>query len=253
MLKKLKILSKNKNRFTDEVEFMFLLVGNINLRINTVCFLFENGISDGIMALHRSIFEIQVAFKSYFDSVNKDKYLEIYYKKKYFEGTKKINKLLEKEKGYSRINFTELERKQNKIYAKEAQALLREIKPKGRLTQPWYEIASNLSLKDLSDKYYPKEYYYVNYDEPSNWVHPQRLEQNLDSQTFDKFVTTENWQLILLGMMIFMAELREDILLISKEIEPWNTWLEELSEYHDKFENYILTLREYASESNKSQ
>ncbi|OQO71048.1 hypothetical protein BH747_03335 [Enterococcus villorum] len=53
-----KIANKKFGELDDQDKFMFLIVGNINLRFNTICLLSENNIYDGIFALQRTIFEL---------------------------------------------------------------------------------------------------------------------------------------------------------------------------------------------------
>ncbi|WP_086444704.1 hypothetical protein [Candidatus Enterococcus lemimoniae] len=58
----LKSLEKLGTKKTGELEntdkFLFLIVGNINLRLNTIFFLLENNITDGVLSLQRSVFEL---------------------------------------------------------------------------------------------------------------------------------------------------------------------------------------------------
>ncbi|MGR5965490.1 hypothetical protein ACT7DB_18960 [Bacillus cereus] len=52
---------------------MFYLVGNINLRINTIFHLMENDITDGVLPLQRTLFELQVAFDAVKSAEDEDK------------------------------------------------------------------------------------------------------------------------------------------------------------------------------------
>jgi hypothetical protein len=45
-----KIANKKFGELDDQDKFMFLIVGNINLRFNTICLLIENNNYDGIFA-----------------------------------------------------------------------------------------------------------------------------------------------------------------------------------------------------------
>ncbi|WP_253206752.1 hypothetical protein [Bacillus toyonensis] len=67
-------------------------------------------------------------------------------------------------------------------------AALKEIKSEDvEIRRPeykqWYEIASGKTLTGLCVELQEIGYYQC-YDEPSNWVHPQRLIENMDFETF---------------------------------------------------------------------
>ncbi|WP_257155453.1 DUF5677 domain-containing protein, partial [Bacillus cereus] len=67
-----KICSRNKE--IGEVDkLMFYLLGNINLRINTIFHLLENGITDGVLPLQRTLFELQIAFDALRSAKDEDK------------------------------------------------------------------------------------------------------------------------------------------------------------------------------------
>ncbi|WP_198049033.1 hypothetical protein [Bacillus cereus] len=58
-------------------------------------------------------------------------------------------------------------------------------KLKAILLKPWYELASGKRLTDLGAEFQGTAYYRC-YDEPSNWVHPQRIIENMDFETFNQ-------------------------------------------------------------------
>ena len=62
---------------------MFQIVGNINLRFNSMCLLIENNNWDGLFAFQRTLFELQLAFEVYMNSEDKNKLVELYKKRKF--------------------------------------------------------------------------------------------------------------------------------------------------------------------------
>ncbi len=179
-------------------EFMFQIVGNINLRFNSMCLLIENNNWDGLFAFQRTLFELQLAFEVYMNSEDKNKLVELYKKKGNFEIAFKWNKYI------SAIDINEVP-KFPKEYGKwvsdwqsnTTQALKQSTK--NRTTDTWYEQATNRSTKDLSYEYLSELDYYISYDEPSNWIHPQSLEENLD-MNFNQRLEEKN--LCMLSIMV---------------------------------------------------
>lgn len=200
-LQDLKKIATNKNgTISAQENFLFLIVGNINLRFNTICLLLENNNFDGVFPLQRTIFELQLVFKSYIDSDHKDKFIELYNKKRDFESIIKWDRLL-----------TANLKKETNIFGKRS-------RNSGR-----------------NDEYLDELEYFINYDESSNWVHPQRLEYNID----DNFSTKidENYFLFLLKM------LRSDIKWISEDLVYIVKYLKivrspRLYKYGEKISNY---------------
>ncbi|MGH1943709.1 hypothetical protein ABE854_11785 [Enterococcus faecium] len=71
-LYRLKQRAINKSgKFDEQDQLMFLIIGNINLRFNTICLLIENNNYDGVFALQRTIFELQLALEAYMSSEDK--------------------------------------------------------------------------------------------------------------------------------------------------------------------------------------
>ncbi|MDI6533350.1 DUF5677 domain-containing protein [Bacillus mycoides] len=183
-----RICSRNKK--IDEVdELMFYLVGNINLRINTIFHLLENDITDGVLPLQRTLFELQVAFDAFTSAENEDKkiYVKFFNKKNNFETTNKLNRFFqnnnEEIKNIATPEEIELLSQLKKTAIKQIKS--EHLKGKNPEFKQWYEIASGKSLKDLSAEFQEIAYYQC-YDEPSNWVHPQRIIENMDFETFSQ-------------------------------------------------------------------
>lgn len=188
--RRLKALKKTclRHKEIDEVDtLMFYLVGNINLRINTIFHLLENGITDGVLPLQRTLFELQIAFGTFASAEDEDKknYIKFFHKKYHFETINKLNKFFKNGSEEMKSIATP---KQIEELSKLKDKALKEIKSEHvEVRRPefkqWYEIASGKSLTDLCVELQEIGYYQC-YDEPSNWVHPQRLIENMDFETF---------------------------------------------------------------------
>lgn len=76
-----KIGSRNKE-INEVDELMFYLVGNINLRINTIFHLLENDITVGVLPLQRTLFELQIAFDAFINAEDKKRYIKFFNEKK---------------------------------------------------------------------------------------------------------------------------------------------------------------------------
>ncbi|MGN4822475.1 DUF5677 domain-containing protein [Bacillus cereus group sp. MYBK139-2] len=181
-----RICSKNKE--IDEVdELMFYLVGNINLRMNTIFHLLENNITDGVLPLQRTLFELQIAFDTFRNAEDKDRYVNFLNKKNSFETANKLskffqidNELIKKIANPEEIDLLS----QLKSTALE-QIKLEKLEGRRPEFKPWYELASGKGLFDLSVEIQEITYYQC-YDEPSNWVHPQRIIENMNLETFSQ-------------------------------------------------------------------
>ncbi|EPD1725717.1 DUF5677 domain-containing protein [Enterococcus faecalis] len=198
-LKRLKnIASNSAGKLTDQDAFMFMIIGNINLRFNTICLLLESNNYDGIFVLQRSIFELQLAFQAYIPSHEKEKFIEFYSKKSNFETVIKWEKLIERSNEDQDDIFTQED--QEKIKGWKSTIIDDFDSPNSRnRMRLWYELATNKSVKDLSYEYLSALDYFISYDEPSNWVHPQRLEENINSE-FDNTISL-NYMIMLIGML----------------------------------------------------
>ncbi|EEU80238.1 hypothetical protein CUN31_01780 [Enterococcus faecalis] len=213
-LNRLKEISIKKNNIlTKEDEFLFLLMGNMNLRLNTIFLLLEHNNTDGVLPLQRTIFELNLAFQVYINSDDKEKFLSLYSAKRNFESAVKWDKLMASDS--------------NQLFsAREKEAIndfknnyMNEVKNYTKM-QPfklWYELASNQSLKQLSDEYFNDLDYFVNYDEPSNWVHPQRLEKNLTTDL--KAYLPDEYKQLLIGTLYWnLRYLSKNIEYIAKHL-----------------------------------
>ncbi|MCU5662858.1 DUF5677 domain-containing protein [Bacillus cereus] len=179
-----------RHKGIDEVDkLMFYLVGNINLRINTIFHLLENGITDGVLPLQRTLFELQVAFDAIksADDEDKKRYVKFFNKKYNFESANKLYRYFQNDNEETKnvANPEEIE-----LLCQIKNTSLKEIKLEkleGRSPEykPWYELASGKKLTDLGAEFQGTAYYRC-YDEPSNWVHPQRIIENMNFETFSQ-------------------------------------------------------------------
>ncbi|HDR7648562.1 TPA: hypothetical protein QCX74_005910 [Bacillus mycoides] len=189
-LKEIREECSQNREISDVDDLMFYLVGNINLRLNTIFHLLENNITDGTLPLQRTLFELQVAFDALTSTEDEDKktYVKFFKKKHNFETTNKLNRFFKNDSKESKNIATSEE---IEILSQLKDAALEEIKSEhleGRNPEyrQWYEIASGKRLIDLCVELQEIGYYYQCYDEPSNWVHPQRIIENMDIETFSQ-------------------------------------------------------------------
>lgn len=206
---------KDTGKLSDEDTFLFLIAGNINLRLNTIFFLLENGITDGVLPLLRTLFELQLAFHAYSTAENKEKYIEFYFHKKNFESSNKWDKMLKNEKTDL---FTDDEQETVASFAKEFKKTITD-NSKVPIFKLWYEHASEKTAKELSDEFFSSVDYFSNYDEPSNWVHPQRLEKNLDSSNFDQQIPYEFFELLIKYLIWNVDLLGKDMSFMAKHFK----------------------------------
>ncbi|HAQ4310747.1 TPA: hypothetical protein IXR49_001007 [Enterococcus faecium] len=242
-LQDLKKIATNKNgTISDQENFLFLIIGNINLRFNTICLLLENNNFDGVFPLQRTIFELQLVFEAYIDSDHRDKFIELYNKKRDFESSIKWDRLL-----------TENLKKETNIFSEKDQEIVAEMmsnikknlkdSTKDRVTKVWYELASGKTVKELSYEYLNELEYFINYDEPSNWVHPQRLEYNIDENFNTKI--DENYFLYLVNMLRTDVKwISEDLAYIVKHLKIVRS--PRFYKYGEKISNYDGKLRDLA-------
>ncbi|MDT2691494.1 DUF5677 domain-containing protein [Enterococcus gallinarum] len=210
------IASKSTGKLTDQDAFMFMIIGNINLRFNTICMLLESNNYDGIFVLQRSIFELQLAFEAYMKAHKKEEFLKLYSKKSNFETVNKWQKLIERSNEDQADIFTQED--QEKIEDWKSNIIEDLDIPNNRdRMKLWYELATNKSVKELSYEYLSALDYFISYDEPSNWVHPQRLEENINSE-FDNTISL-NYMIILIGMLrADINWIRDDITEVAKYV-----------------------------------
>ncbi|SCN41006.1 Uncharacterized protein BC067498_05501 [Bacillus cereus] len=205
-----------RNKGIDEAdELMFYLVGNINLRINTIFHLLENNITDGVLPLQRTLFELQVAFDALTNAEDKNVYVKFFNKKNNFETNNKLNKFFQIDneviKKITDSEVTELLSQFKNIALEQIKSeKLKGNRPEYR---QWYELASGKNLFNLSVEF-QEIFYYPCYDEPSNWVHPQRIKENMDIETFNQqmpiyslMIGAINWSIMeLLDNIAFFAD-----------------------------------------------
>ncbi|MGN4667902.1 DUF5677 domain-containing protein [Bacillus cereus group sp. MYBK234-1] len=190
--RRLKALKKTclKHKGIDEVDIlMFYLVGNINLRINTIFHLMENDITDGVLPLQRTLFELQVAFDAVKSAEDQDKkiYVKFFNKKYNFETANKLYRYFQNDNEETKnvANPKEIEQVSQIKKASLKELKLEKLEGKSPEYKPWYELASGKKLTDLGREFQGTTYYRC-YDEPSNWVHPQRIIENMDFETFSQ-------------------------------------------------------------------
>ncbi|WP_312694919.1 DUF5677 domain-containing protein [Leuconostoc pseudomesenteroides] len=222
-LKTKAISNANLDELTPEDKLLFDLVGNMNIRLNTMLFLLKNNMTDGVSILERTIFELHIAFVTYSHSKNKSDFVNAYVQKSNFEGVRKLMKSSESDV------FSSLRESIPNLF--ETLSKIKEISEqnlngykKVNVNKVWYEIASNSSTFELSKKYLtnPESIYYVGYDEPSNWVHSQRLGENMDSE-FNNKADKNFFPLVIDGILMAIQWLLDDIaeiaLYIHSELE----------------------------------
>lgn len=201
--------SRSTGKLNDQDAFMFMIIGNINLRFNTICLLLESNNYDGIFALQRTIFELQLAFEAYMQSDDKEEFLKFYFQKSNFETVNKWQKLIQRSNEDQADIFT-LEDQQEIEEWKSTIIEDLDVSNKRDRLKIWYELATKKSVKDLSYELMSADDYFICYDEPSNWVHPQRLEENIDID-FNNTLNLD-YMIMLVGM------LRRDIRWIIEDI-----------------------------------
>lgn len=222
--------------------FLFLMVGNINLRLNSIFCLLENEITDGVFPLQRTVFELQVAFKAYSNSDKKELFLESYFNKMGFENSIKLDKVLSSNNSGL---FTDEDREKINRYKNDYTSSIKQTFKKNPF-KIWYELASDKSLKELSDEFYTGEEYFANYDELSNWVHPQRLEKNLNTTDFTQSLPIEYYPILIGSLMWEIDNMADDIAFIAQ----WYNILESppLYKYGESIKEFLLELQSLGSE-----
>lgn len=205
-LKGMRKLAQKKKNFGMADEILLALLGNMNQRLYTMFYLINNNISDGVSPLQRTFFEMQVAYHAMIHSENKEKFSKFYLEKKSFETVNKVNRFLLNDKNTIH-NEVEPWEKEYISYSRDiAHESLKEanqsVKLKGnKQFKLWFELACDKTLKELSDEFWDSYKYYSCYDEPSNWVHPQRLELNINVETFD-MVMHPNFYNFMMGALL---------------------------------------------------
>lgn len=245
-VRRIKGFKKIKERSTEQLkpedEFLFLIIGNINLRLKTIFFLLENDITDGIFPLQRSLFELQTAFQVYMNAENKTRFIEIYNDKHRFEHAIKWDRVVMNDNDNI---FTDEERKVIENFKVSFRNNI-ESKSKQSIFKLWFEIAAGQTLNDLSKGLYNSTEYYINYDEPSNWVHPQRLEENLNLETYNQQLYFEYFEIFLMCLIWDLDKLNNDMAQIAKYFGI--TKSQRLFKYGEDIVELINALREVSDE-----
>ncbi|MGY3703705.1 hypothetical protein BW731_10680 [Vagococcus martis] len=205
--RRLKRLQTYSNNEYDTL--LFLILGNMNLRINTLFFLVNNSTFDGVFPLQRTIYEMNISFKVYIDANNKKEMLEVYKNKKGFELSHKISRFIKEED--SKV-ITDKESKKLEAMKKDLINELKSVSDKG-IYKTWYEFASKKSLLELSLEYENISSYLYSYDLMSNWVHPQTMEENL-SNDFQNYISSHNKMILYTNLLLSLKYLEDNLLLL---------------------------------------
>lgn len=238
-----KIASSKTGELEDQDAFIFMIIGNINLRFNTICSLIEKHNFDGIFALQRTFFEMQLAFELYMKSENKDKYIELYWKKNNYETVLKWSKLIQQSNEDGDHIFNSDDMNQTKEWKRIIHDELKQTINKGH-TKTWYELAAGKSVRELSYDCFSAIEYFDSYDEASNWVHPQRLHLNMD----DNFKQTLNGPYLILLLRIIKSDIRwlgNDMDKLCKHLRIDKS--KKLTEYFNMLINFDREVTEFAN------
>nr|WP_290440772.1 DUF5677 domain-containing protein [Lactococcus formosensis] len=187
-------------------ELLLVLLGNMNQRLNTMFFLIQSDISDGVYPLQRTFFEMQVAYQAIMKSDNKDVFFKFYLEKNEFETANKVNRFISDNESTIQNTIEPWERKYISSTRDAANETLKKsnksVNMKGnKQFKLWFELASNKSLLELSEEFWDSYRYYICYDEPSNWVHTQRLEMNMNVDDFSMAMQTNYYQCMLNALL----------------------------------------------------
>ncbi|MFK4908771.1 DUF5677 domain-containing protein [Lactococcus petauri] len=205
-LKGLRKIAQNRDNFGMGDELLLVLLGNMNQRLNTMFFLIQSDISDGVYPLQRTFFEMQVAYQAIMKSDNKDIFFKFYLEKNEFETANKVNRFISDNESTIQNTIEPWEKKYISSSRDAANETLKKsnkyVNMKGnKQFKLWFELASNKSLLELSEEFWDSYRYYLCYDEPSNWVHTQRLEMNMNVDNFSMAMQTNYYQFMLNALL----------------------------------------------------
>lgn len=234
-LKGLRKIAQNRDNFGMGDELLLVLLGNMNQRLNTMFFLIQSDISDGVYPLQRTFFEMQVAYQAIMKSDNKDVFFKFYLEKNEFETANKVNRFISDDKSTIQSSIEPWEREYISYSRNAANESLRisnkSVNMRGnKQFKLWFELASNKSLLELSEEFWDSYRYYLCYDEPSNWVHPQRLDKNINTEDFNMVMHPNYYQSMLNALLHdvkFLLEAMNDFkeyiqITDSKQFEIYN-------------------------------
>lgn len=249
-LRGLKKLAEKRENFGMPEMMLLTLLGNMNQRLDTMFHLLELGITDGIYPLQRTFFEMLIAYKAMLKSDDKDCFVEFYKQKNSFETTNKVNRMLSSSNSSKEL-FEDWEKIYVKNHRNESQETLKESAKNSPLKgnksfKLWYELASGKSLQELSEEFgIESQIFYLCYDEPSNWVHPQRIEMNINIDNFERFIDSTYYHnhilVSLLQSSVFLNESMADFAMYIRVINSSQLvkYGETIWRYQDKLRKYI--------------
>lgn len=149
---------------------------------------------------------MQVAYQAIMKSDNKDVFFKFYLEKNEFETANKVNRFISDNESTIQNTIEPWERKYISSTRDAANETLKKsnksVNMKGnKQFKLWFELASNKSLLELSEEFWDSYRYYICYDEPSNWVHTQRLEMNMNVDDFSMAMQTNYYQFMLSALL----------------------------------------------------
>ncbi|MCB4848514.1 DUF5677 domain-containing protein [Bacillus tropicus] len=244
--RRLKSIKKtgSRNKELDEADkLMFYLVGNINLRINTIFHLLKNDITDGVLPLQRTLFELQIAFEAFINAEDKERFVKFFNEKKNFETGNKLDRFLQSNNENLNIATPEEIELLSKLNDTSKEQMKSESLRGMSIYKQWYEIASGKTLMALSAEFQELTYYHC-YDEPSNWVHSQRIHENMDIETFSQQMPNRFYVIILNNIYWSIDKLSHNIAFLAnyyniKESNPLFEYGVKLVDLKNQFEFLI--------------
>lgn len=233
---------KRKNNTSDIL--LLIILANMNERLNTMFYLVSNNIYDGVYPLQRTFFEMFIAYQSMLNSDEKEKFMLFYVIKERYETSFKWHKLTSSTNSFSNLldtwekNIVEIEKNSQNSNLKNIKQRL-----KMQNSKLWFELASGKSFKDLSDEFSTNEDYYFCYDEPSNWVHAQRVDKNIDESSFNQKIASEYELYLYIGLFRSVYMMYNSICDFAEYQGITQSVL--LSRYYDKFSVFENQLSSY--------
>lgn len=205
-LKGMRKIAQNRESFGMGDELLLVLLGNLNQRLNTMFHLIQDNISDGVYPLQRTFFEMQVAYQTILKSDNKDIFFKFYLEKNAFETANKVNRFISDNESTIQSAIEPWEREYISSSRDTANETLKNsnksVNMKGnKQFKLWFELASNKSIKELSEEFWDSYRYYLCYDEPSNWIHTQRLDSNINVDDFSMAMQPNYYQFMLNALL----------------------------------------------------